>query len=319
MNYTKSCALICGGVLSAAVLSTPFLSAAVAAKPFSVTVEPVAGDATASIQRAIDDAFRAGGGMVWIAKGEYRLGAIRLRSRVTLHLASGARLVAERDPNRYFILDHDAVEPVAPKLVTREAWELEHSCSQDNFTRYPGSRWNNGFIRLFRAEDAAIIGEPGSVIDGANPYDPIGEEFYRGPHGVSAIECRNLVLRGYTIQNTGNWAHRIADTKGLVVENLTVLAGHDAVHVNGCDDVRIADCVFKTGDDCVAGFDNERVVVENCYLNTACSGFRFAGYDVLIRKCTLKGPAESKVRGVNVKGVDLGVRRGSGAYRVQGI
>jgi len=260
-------------------------------------VEPAAGDATARIQAAIDRVFKAGGGTVSIARGEYRLGAIRLRSRVTLYLQSGAKLIAERDPNRYFILDDDVLEPVDPKLVTREAWILEHSCSLDNFTRYPGSRWNNGLIRLYRAEDAAIIGEKGSEIDGANPYDPVGEEFYRGPHGVSAIGCRNLVLRGYTIRNTGNWAHRIADTQGLVVENLTVLAGHDAVHVNGCDDVRIADCVFKTGDDCVAGFDNERVVVENCYLNTACSGFRFAGYDVLIRKCTLKGPAEYGFRG----------------------
>jgi len=274
-----------------------FLAAAVAANVLTIRIESAADDATVRIQSAIDKVFKAGGGTVRIARGDHRLGAIRLRSRVTLYLESGAKLVAERDPNRYFILDNDAVEPVDPKLLTREAWIEEHSCSLDNFTRYPGSRWNNGLIRLYRAEDAAIIGEKGSEIDGNNPYDPIGEEFYRGPHGVSAIECRNLVLRGYTIKNTGNWAHRIADTKGIVVEDLTVLAGHDAVHVNGCDDVRIADCVFKTGDDCVAGFDNERVVVENCYLNTACSGFRFAGYDVLIRNCTLKGPAEYGFRG----------------------
>ena len=273
------------------------LAAALAANSTCLKVEPATGDATARVQGAIDKVFKEGGGTVRVTRGEYRLGAIRLRSRVTLYLESGAKLIADRNIDRYFILDNDAVEPVDPKLVTHEAWTLEQSCSEDNFTRYPASRWNNGFIRLFRAEDASIIGEKGSLIDCMNPFDPIGEEFYRGPHGVSAIECRNLVLRGYTIQNTGNWAHRIADTKGLTVENLTVLAGHDAVHINGCDDVRIADCVFKTGDDCVAGFDNERVVVENCYLNTACSGFRFAGYDVLIRNCTLKGPAEYGFRG----------------------
>ena len=69
------------------------------------------------------------------------------------------------------------------------------------------------------------------------------------------------------------------------------------MHVNGCDGLTIRKCVMKTGDDCVAGFDNSNVLVEDCYLNTACSGFRFAGTDVKIRRCTLKGPAEFGFRG----------------------
>ena len=31
----------------------------------------------------------------------------------------------------------------------------------------------------------AIIGEPGSVIDGCNTFDPQGEEGYRGAHGIT--------------------------------------------------------------------------------------------------------------------------------------
>ena len=255
------------------------------------------GDATAAIQGAIDQAFAGGGGTVVVGKGEWRVKALRLRSRVTLRLEAGATILGSRNPDDYFILDDDKVEPVPREWITHEAWTLEQSCTLDNFTRYPASRWNNGLIRLLGAEDAAIIGEPGSVIDGCNPYDPIGEEFYRGPQGISAINCKRLVLKGYTIRQTGNWAHRIADTTDLLVENVTCEAGHDGVHVNGCDGVTIRKCVMKTGDDCVAGFDNSNVLVEDCYLNTACSGFRFAGTDVKIRRCTLKGPAEFGFRG----------------------
>ena len=130
-----------------------------------------------------------------------------------------------------------------------------------------------------------------------NPYDPQGEESYRAPLGISAFYCKRLTLKGYTVRNTGNWAHRICDSVDVRAENLTVLAGHDGFHINGCDNVRIEKCTFKTGDDCIAGFDNSSVEVKDCYLNTACSGFRFAGTDVEIARCTLKGPGEFGFRG----------------------
>ena len=263
----------------------------------SYRVQPTDGDATMAIQGEIDRAFLSGGGTVVISKGEWNVKALRLRSRVTLYLESGATIRGSRNPEDYFILDEDKVEPVPCEWITHEAWTREQSCSLDNFTRYPASRWNNGLIRLLGAEDAAIVGEAGSVIDGMNPYDPIGEEFFRGPQGISAINCKRLTLKGYTIRQTGNWAHRIADTSDLLVENVTCEAGHDGVHVNGCDNVIVRHCVCTTGDDCIAGFDNANVLVEDCFLNTACSAFRFAGTDVMIRRCTVKGPAKFGFRG----------------------
>ncbi len=262
-----------------------------------VRVRPMAGDATAAIQGEIDRAFTAGGGTVVLGKGEWKVGSLRVRSRVTLYLEAGATICGSRDPDDYFILDADQIEPVSRAVIKYGAWKSEDGGSNDNWVRYPGSRWNNGLIRLLDAEDAAIIGEKGSVIDGCNSYDPLGEEHYRGQHGISAINCKRLTLKGYTIRNTGNWAHRIAETADLLVENVTCEAGHDGVHVRGCDRVVIRNCVMKTGDDCVAGFGNTDVLVEDCYLNTACSGFRFAGTGVTIRRCTLKGPAEYGFRG----------------------
>lgn len=262
-----------------------------------IRLSPCEGDRTADIQGAIDDCFRAGGGTVRLAKGDYPVGGLRLRSRVTLYLEEGCRLIGSRDIERYYILEKDTVEPVDPKVISHVGWIRADYVDKDTFHRYPGNRWNNAVIRLYRAIDAAIVGEPGSVIDGNNAFDPEGEENYRGPHGINAIECCNLTLKGYTVKDAGNWAHRIVDTRNLLIDGVRCLAGHDSIHFNGCDDVRIENCVLKTGDDCIAGFDNNRVVVRRCRLNTSCSCFRFGGVDVLIEGCHARGPGEYGFRG----------------------
>ena len=258
---------------------------------------PCDADATKLLQSAIDKAFLAGGGEVRLAKGTYHVGGLRLRSRVTLYLEAGAIIKGSRNIEDYYVLEKDEIEPVDPALISHERWYHSDSVYKDTIWRYPGNRWNNALIRLYRAEDAAIVGEPGSLIDGSNSYDPEGEEQYRGPLGINAIECKRLVFRGYTTVDTGNWAHRLADVQDFVFDRVTCLGGHDAVHFNGCDGVLIENCTFKTGDDCVAGFDNHRVTVRNCYINSSCSAFRFAGNDVLVENCTIKGPGEWGFRG----------------------
>lgn len=261
-------------------------------------LSPMAGDATVAVQGAIDAAFLSGGGTVRLSKGDWHIGGIRIRSNVTLYLESGCRLIGSRNINDYAILGKDEIEPVDPGLVSNDGWNRSDSQDKDTIYRYPGNRWNNALIRFFRAENAALVGEPGSLIFGDNPYDPLGEELYRGPLGVNAIDCTNLVFRGYTISDTGNWAHRMCDVKGMLVTGVTCLGGHDAIHFNGCDNVTIEKCTFKTGDDCVAGFDNWDVTVRDCYINSSCSAFRFAGTGVLIERCRVVGPGEWSFRGV---------------------
>ena len=79
----------------------------------------------------------------------------------------------------------------------------------------------------------------GSLIDGSNCYDEEGEENYRGPHGVSIIRCKNIICKGYCIQHTGNWSHNVVQCSNLTVENITVKAGHDGVHMTVCENIKI--------------------------------------------------------------------------------
>lgn len=249
------------------------------------------------IQKALDECFLAGGGEVTIPAGTYKVRGLRLRSYTTLHLLKDCILEGSRDPEDYYILENDTVEPVAPSEISHAVWHSSRENPALSLFNVKGSRWNNALIRLYRARNSAIIGEKGAVIDGRNCYDPHGEENYRGPHGICAIDCQGLTFSGYTARNTGNWAHCITNCTNVRVDNVTCLAGHDGVHITSCEDVVIRRCGFYTGDDCVAGFNNKNVLVTDCEINTACSAFRFGGTNVLITDCHIFAPARYFFRG----------------------
>ena len=69
--------------------------------------------ATAAIQAAIDACYLAGGGEVIVPEGRFLTGGVRLRSRITLRLLDGARLVGVRDPEEYTRYLADTVEPIS--------------------------------------------------------------------------------------------------------------------------------------------------------------------------------------------------------------
>lgn len=255
-------------------------------------VGPTSGDATAAIQTAIDDCFRAGGGRVVVESGDYDISSFRLRSRVTLHLKSGARLHASRNPRDYdHVLFDDALEPVDFSVLDQSSF-LQHTST---------NRWNNGIIRLYRAECAAIVGEPGSEIDGRNCFDEHGEETFRGPHGISAHFVTNLVLRGYAIRDTGNWAHRLCLCENIRISDVKILGGHDGVDFHGCVTGIVENCDIRSGDDCVAGYDNLGLTVRNCRLNSSCSIFRLGGCDILCDGIEAVGPGEYPHRSSQIK------------------
>ncbi len=262
---------------------------------------------TAALQAAIDHCFLQGGGEVVVPEGIYLTGGIRLRSDITLHLLKGAVIKGVRDPEQYYGYVNDTLEPLKPEQITDAGyvplWTIHGETAYDEndsryrFKRIPGSRWNNALIRAIDAQNVAIIGEEGSVIDGDNCFDEIGEELYRGPHAICFFNVKNIELRGYTVKNSANWAHNLLFCENIAAKNLTVEAGHDGFDAAVCKNISITDCEFYTGDDCIAGFGNTNVFVDNCLLNCACSAFRFGGTNVLIKNCKAYAPGKYAFRG----------------------
>ena len=251
---------------------------------------------TKPIQDAIDACFLQGGGEVIVPSGRFLTGGLRLRSNVTLHLMENAVLLGSADPEDYTDYINDSLEPVSEEDRARPAPSAVKGKTMGDSVR-PYSRWNNAVLRAIHGKNIKIIGERGSEINGQNCFDPLGEEDYRGPHAINFWYCENVTLQGYTVRDSANWAHAIQNSKNISARNLTVLGGHDGFDVRTCDDVTVEDCVFRTGDDCIAGFDNINVTVRNCSFESACSMLRLGGTNVLVENCTGNAPTAYAFRG----------------------
>lgn len=230
------------------------------------------------IQNALDRC-REKGGEVVLGDGQWRIGSIRLYSNTTLRLSSGTTLIASDKMEDYENFHVPSTLGYLKSHWVMEAWHLP-----DHYILAP--------IVAFEAENVAVIGEPGAVIDGSDCFDPEGEEKFRGPMGMVFSRCRNVTLRGYTYRNSANWAHQIDSCTNVYMDGVTVLAGHDGVNIHHCVGVLIENCDFRTGDDCVAGYNAENVIVRNCHLNTSCNSFRFGGKNLLVEDCRFWGPGE---------------------------
>ena len=231
---------------------------------------------TTYIQQALDSC-RETGGEVILGSGVWHIGSLRLYSNTTLRLSSGTQLIGSDR-----IEDYENFHVPSTLGYLKSPWMCEAWHLPEHYILAP--------IVAFEAENVAVIGEPGSLIDGADCFDPEGEEKFRGPMGMVFCKCRNVTLKGYTYRNAANWAHQIDSCTGVRMDGVTVLAGHDGVNIHHCVNVVIENCDFQTGDDCVAGYNAQNVIVRNCSLNTSCQSFRFGGKNLLVENCRFWGP-----------------------------
>lgn len=267
--------------------------------------------ATATLQREIDDAAARGGGRVVVPAGEHRTGALRLRSRVELHLEAGAVLRFVPDPALYPVVD--------------ARWEgatgLVHSPC----------------LYAHGEEDVAITGL-GTIDGGGAPWwdrQREGTLEHPRPTLIGLHECRRVTLRDVTLRDSPAWTVHPSLCEQVTVAGLRILNPADSPNTDGinpesCRDVHISGCHIDVGDDCIAikagtQATAARVPCENITV-TGCTmvhghggvviGSEMAGgvRNVVISACVFQGTD----RGIRVK-----TRRGRGGLienlRVTGI
>ena len=261
---------------------------------YDVTAFGITPDADALQTQAIQkvlDLCKNGGGTVVFPKGAYRVSGLLLHSDTTVLLKSGAALLGSENCDDYAVFD-------VPENVSLRT-------DQEMIPQYFGDKkraeYRRAMLSAYGERRVSIIGEPGAVIDGQNCFDPDGEEHYRGPHGIFLSNCKDVVLQGYTIRHSGNFMHQLDACENVTMTDVTSLGGSDGIHLHCCKNVEIDRCVFRTGDDCIAGINVRGLHVNNCVLNSSCQAFRIGGVDLLVENCHVYGPGHYPHRVTVVK------------------
>ncbi len=275
--------------------------------------------ATEAIAAAIAAAHAAGGGRVVVPAGEWLTGAIHLESNVNLHLSEDATLKFSTDPADYPVVytRWEGVECMnySPLIY---AWKKQNIAitgtgtldGQANWDTWWS--WNKGANRRERKQvpdrDRLIaMGEAGVPVE----ERVFGPGTYLRPNFIQPYHCENILIEGVTIVASPMWEIHPVLSRNITVRGVKVIShgtNNDGCNPESSSDVLIEDCLFDTGDDCIAiksGRNNdgrrvdvpsENIIVRNCVmkdghggvvLGSECSGHI---RNVFVENCTMDSP-----------------------------
>ncbi|ALG11654.1 glycoside hydrolase family 28 protein [Kibdelosporangium phytohabitans] len=219
-------------VLASVIVAGLTVPAAEAAPVFNVRSYGAVGNGSThdddAIDKAINAANAAGGGVVDFPPGRYRSRTIHLKSNVTLNLNAGATLLAAAD-------GMDRAEP--------NEW--------DEYQDYGHSHFRNALVFGENVENIAFTGA--GTIDGDNNLITGDPEQGQADKALSLKYCRNLRFQDITFRQGGHFAILINGCTGVKMLNTKILSAddRDAFNIINTSDVEIAHSRIEASDDAV--------------------------------------------------------------------
>jgi polygalacturonase len=234
---------------------------------------------TISIQKTIDAASKAGGGIVLIPEGKFLTGPFTLASRINLHLANGATIL---------ISDDMAKHPVVN-------------------ARYQDC------ISAADAQDVEISGK--GTIDGQGKawwaaFEADHSMTYR-PYMIKLSNCTRVRVHEVTLSNSPMFRLVPQNCTDVTIQRITIKSPGNAHNTDGIDpsgwNYLITDCTIDAGDDNIAVKPGTgRTPGNKNYTITNCKFLH--GHGMSIGSGTSGGIEDLRVSNCSFDGTDAGIR-----------
>ena len=296
-------------------------------RDFSVTDFGAEGDGKTdclpAFRRAIETCSNEGGGKVLVPAGDWLVcGPIHLKSRVNLHLAKGATIKFSNDPSDYLPVVFTRFEGVelmnySPLIYAKDQEDIavtgegvldggansKHWWPWKGRTIRPGDPKNQKYAIEKLGKKSAL---------GVPPEERIfGEGHYLRPNFFQPYGCKRVLVEGVTFTNSPMWIMNPVLSENITIRGVTVDShgpNNDGCDPEACRNVLIEDCLFDTGDDCIAiksgrnadgrrvGKPSERIVVRNCRMKDGHGGVVLGSEmsggisDVYVENCKMDSP-----------------------------
>lgn len=275
---------------------------------------------TEAINGAIAACSSNGGGVVVIPAGVYRTAPIRLLSNVNLHLDDSAKV--------NFITDPALFESVLTRIEGIDCYNLSpliYAYDAENVAVTGNGVFDGGAdtTNWFNPKRLKWIDENGDEVnektrlykmkEDSLPVEQRLLEHEAGirPQFINLYKCKNVLLEGFTLNNSPFWLIHPLMCENVTVRGVTMQShwrNNDGCDPESCRDVLIDNCFFNTGDDCIAvksGRDQdgrrwnlpcENVIVRNCNMRDGHAGVAMGSEitgsvkNVWVEDCTMDSP-----------------------------
>ncbi len=245
---------------------------------------------SAAIQQTIDECARNGGGTVYVPAGTYLTGRICLRSHITLFLDAGATLLFSDDFQEYppEQTRWEGVECYGfSPLMYGKNLENVSLIGRGTLDGQGGPWWNERENRRREGKNRPETEIEKRLAMLNTDYETAGSggggretQFLRPPL-VQFMNCTNVLLEGLTHQNSPFWNTHLVYCDNVLIQNVTFknppnAPNTDGLDIDSCRNIRVDNCVFDVGDDCLclkSGIDEdgrrvgrptENVTITNC-------------------------------------------------------
>ncbi|MBU2070407.1 MAG: glycoside hydrolase family 28 protein [Gammaproteobacteria bacterium] len=291
-------------------------------------------DSSAAISAAIAACAEAGGGRVVVPAGRFNTGPVQLKSNVNLHLQKDAVLSFYPEPERYLPAVFTRWEGVelmgySPLIYAFEQENiavtgegiLEGNGSNAHWWPWKG-KWKHTPWQLDAKTDQANTRNP--LFDMAEANVPVAERVfaqnYLRPPFIQPYRCKRVLIEGVTIRNSPFWLINPVLSEDVIVRGVNCVShgpNSDGCNPESSNRVLIENCLFDTGDDCIAlksGRNNDgrrlatpvqNVVIQDCIMRAGHGGVVLGSEisggarNIFARRCRMSSP--DLERGIRIK------------------
>lgn len=255
-----------------------------------------------AINKVISLVSKKGGGKVFIPKGTWNTGAIELKSHVNLVLEEGATLHFAFEPKLYPLVRTSweglACWNYSPCIYAYKATDIaitgkgtiDGGGNNDTFWQWNGSPrfgYKEGVTK-----ESQKLGSRSKLLKMAEDGVPFDERKFGMGYGlrpqlVNMVHCERILIKDVKMINSPFWVIHPLLSKNITVDGVYVWnegPNGDGCDPEACENVLIQNCVFHTGDDCIAiksGRNNDgrlwnqpskNIIIRNCKMEDGHGG-----------------------------------------------
>lgn len=255
-----------------------------------------------AINKVISLVSKKGGGKVIIPKGTWNTGAIELKSHVNLVLEEGATLHFAFEPKLYPLVRTSweglACWNYSPCIYAYKATDIaitgkgtiDGGGNNDTFWQWNGNPrfgYKEGVTK-----ESQKLGSRSKLLKMAEDGVPFDERKFGIGYGlrpqlVNMVHCERILIKDVKMINSPFWVIHPLLSKNITVDGVYVWnegPNGDGCDPEACENVLIQNCVFHTGDDCIAiksGRNNDgrlwnqpskNIIIRNCKMEDGHGG-----------------------------------------------